>query len=113
MGSEPNPHLRIQRADHRGSTVVVVEGEIDLATAPAVEKALGKAADEGISVVDLTGVTFIDSTGLRALLVANSNVEGRLSLIVAQGPVTRLFEITGVDLVFRVFATRDEALAST
>ncbi len=113
MGSEPNPHLRIQRADHRGSTVVVVEGEIDLATAPAVEKALRKAAAEGISVVDLTGVAFIDSTGLRALLTAHSNAGGSLKMIVAEGPVTKLFEITGVNQVFDLAATRDEATAAT
>lgn len=110
-----NPHLTVDEVDHDGSaTVLSVKGEIDIATAPELEERLRAATGDGTLVVDLTEVAFIDSTGLRALLTANeaaSDAGSKLVLVVAEGPVTKLFDITGVDRIFEVADSRDAALA--
>jgi anti-sigma B factor antagonist len=58
----------------RGCAVVVASGEIDLTTAPGLRQALQAAShDAALVMLDLTLVTFIDSTGLAALLDANQH----------------------------------------
>lgn len=90
--------LVIETSRDAENTVIAVSGEIDLATAPQLEAAIAAVDDETV-IADLTGVTFIDSTGLRVLIGAHeaaNNAGGRFSIVVADGPVTKLFSITGV-----------------
>ena len=68
--------LRIARTDE----ALQLRGEIDLAVADDVRAAVLDALDAGISVVDMADVTFIESTGLRALLAAASTVDGHGTL---------------------------------
>jgi anti-anti-sigma factor len=82
---------------------ITLEGELDLATAPEVEAALREAADDYAApercVLDLRELTFMDSSGLRAILSANAVArrDGRVLQIVAGPPaVQRVFEICGV-----------------
>jgi anti-anti-sigma factor len=81
---------------------VVLCGELDLATAPAAEHALTVAEDGDTKpiVVDLSGLTFMDSSGLRLLtaLHRRCQVQSR-QLIVRPGPpaVQRIFEVTNLD----------------
>lgn len=77
---------------------IVVSGELDIATAPALlEHVRGAAEGASSLVLDLRAVTFIDSTGLRALLTTDDELRGRLRLIQSASPsCVRLFEITGV-----------------
>lgn len=79
---------------------IAVEGELDLATAPELIEALGAAPDE-LVVVDLTRASFMDSTGLRTLLDAERRAKMAGSRLVVvcdgDGPVRRLFTITGLD----------------
>lgn len=89
------------------SAVLEVEGEIDILTAPALQQALQSAREKGVLTVDLTGVSFIDSTGLRSLLEADAQPGGKLTLLVTEGPVTKLFRITGVDGVFDLVIDTD------
>ena len=73
-------------------------GEIDIATAPLLRTALTQARDSGEQVVvDMAGVTFIDSSGLHALLSAASSLNGAAPLVLENvGPqVERLLEIVG------------------
>jgi anti-sigma B factor antagonist len=79
---------------------VVVAGEIDLRTSPELREALADAsAVEGSEVViDLTGVTFIDSSGISELLRA-SNAGHRLRLRHPAASVRSLFELAGLDQV--------------
>ncbi len=76
-----------------------VAGELDLATAPQLEAAIGSCAAPPASrtpvVLDLTAVTFIDSTGLGVVLRANDSLGGRLSIAPSRA-CERLFEIAGV-----------------
>jgi anti-anti-sigma factor len=82
---------------------VLVEGELDVATAPLLGDALrqAEAADPARLVVDLTGVTFIDSTGLRALLEAHAREQDhpgpdRLRITGGSEQARKLFRLAGV-----------------
>ncbi len=78
------------------ATVVRAEGEIDLQNADEFSTALRTAAagDSGGVVLDLLGVPFMDSSGLKALLIASAELGGRLSLVLSPGaPVTRLLDL--------------------
>jgi anti-sigma B factor antagonist len=99
-----------------GRTLLEVLGEVDVYTAPALRDRISDLIDAGqhTLVVDLGGVEFLDSTGL-GVLVAGLNrakeVGGSLTLVCPQERVLKLFRITGLDEVFTVHGTVDEALA--
>ena len=92
------------RGEREGEArIIELIGELDLDGAPRLEEALreAEASDASSIVVDLGGLEFIDSTGLRLLVMAaeRSN-EGRFSLLRGPKQVHRVFEIT--DLVDRL-----------
>ena len=108
--------LQIDRSDQPGWAIISPSGEIDLATVSQLEEALATAMGGGGTdvAVDLTGVTFMDSTGLRALLAANQNLADsghRMALIVAGGPVDRLLDISGVGHTLAIFQSMEAATA--
>ena len=85
-----------------GRHTIVLAGEIDIATAGDVEQELLQAEASGADqiVLDLSGVTFMDSTAIRLLLAADmcSRANGsRLSLLRPAGIVMRVLRIAGVD----------------
>jgi len=85
-----------------GTIIVVLHGELDIATTPAAEEKLRDQENDGAEVIvlDLRGLTFIDSTGLRLLVAADSRArEAGHRLAIARGPeaVHRVLEITGLD----------------
>ncbi|MET0136045.1 MAG: STAS domain-containing protein [Kibdelosporangium sp.] len=91
-------------------TVLHLTGEIDLAAGSDVERALHRALDSTPSmlVIDLSGVTFLGSTGLAMLLEARkratrTNID--LRLVAQQRAVLRVLEITGVASAFRIHAS--------
>ena len=97
--------------------VVAVRGEIDLFTAPDVKSALTAAIDAGHTrlVVDLGETTFLDSTALGVLIGALKRVrsrDGALALVNTDPNIAKTFEITGLDQIFTILETREEALAS-
>jgi anti-anti-sigma factor len=80
---------------------LVLTGELDIASAPILEATIASLCGNGTSaiVLDLSELTFMDSTGLRAMLAADKLCAGHgqtFSLSGATGPVQRLFELTGV-----------------
>ena len=85
--------------------VVRVDGELDLATAPALWAALERPLADGDQLVlDLSAVTFIDSTGLSVLLRAYQ-VLGATGTLTVRGPnaqARRLFELAGVESLIDV-----------
>jgi len=95
-----------------GEAVAVVAGEVDLATTPELEQALLDAARRWSRlVVDLTGCTFLSSTGLRALLEADGQRgEGsqRIVLVAPDPHIRKVFEIAGVDAIFELVDHYDE-----
>jgi anti-sigma B factor antagonist len=87
-----------QRSDGDGATVVALDGEFDLATAPQVRDAvLGAVGGNGERVaVDMTACTFIDSTGLRILVEAGRKMQERgqkLALIGLRDQPLKIFEL--------------------
>jgi anti-anti-sigma factor len=98
--------LAIACAVQNGGAALSLEGELDMATAAALEERLSDLEDHGSRhlVLDLTGLSFIDSTGLRVLLQATARAHDRgheLILRPARGTVQRVFEITGVQAELR------------
>jgi anti-sigma B factor antagonist len=104
------------KSEHNGAAIVYrLRGSLDLATAPSLRAALLEAANEGKHdiIVDLTELEFLDSTGLGALIGAHRRAlenSGRVRLIVRDGPIQRLLNITGLMRIFAVYASLDAAL---
>lgn len=104
------------KSEHNGSAIIYrLHGSLDLATAPSLRAALIEAANEGKHdiIVDLTELEFLDSTGLGALIGAHRRAlenGGRVRLIVRDGPIQRLLNITGLMRIFAVYGTLDSAL---
>ena len=89
---------------------IVVHGDIDVAGGPILEAALLRRESEGVIVIDLGDVYFIDSSGLRSLLGASRRARGRGASVVLKrvGPeVLRLLEITGTTDNFTIETNRD------
>src|SRR3954451_5219320 len=104
-----------QDAVDDATQVVAVRGEIDLFTAPELKSALAEAIESGHSriVVDLTDTTFLDSTALGVLIGAVKRLrsrDGRLTIVNVDENIAKTFEITGLDQIFPISATRDEAI---
>jgi anti-sigma B factor antagonist len=100
---------------HTGVPVLQVRGEIDVATAPEFHASLTELIGQGraVVIVDMTEVSFIDSTGLGVLVSAEkaSRAAGHeLRLVVTQPHVTKLLALTGLDEVFTVVSTTQDAV---
>jgi len=105
--------------DREGDVQVVsLHGEHDISTAPELRGALERAQAAGDAVVvDLTGVEFVDSTVLQALLqgrdTAGQGAERRLVLVVPEdGVARRLLSLTNLDELIPAYTTRVEAIAA-
>jgi anti-sigma B factor antagonist len=95
--------------------VIVLGGEVDIYTAPQFKLCMLGLLDDGVDklVVDLTDVTFIDSTALGVLIGGVrrlSGVGGAMTLVVTSRPVERVLSITGLDRVFKIRSTREAAV---
>ncbi len=93
------PDLHIARRDRNDEVDLVLRGELDISSVPALREALRELRDEDVSRVrlDISQLQFVDSTGLRALLVAHreSSVAGwKLALTRAPEHVQQMFELT-------------------
>ena len=115
---EPASELRAAelRVDREGGvTILSISGEADLHSAPELRDTLAATIeDDGDELVlDLSTTTFVDSMTLGILLGALKRVRGRgghLRLAVPGADVRRIFEITLLDRVFPMHATREEAV---
>jgi anti-anti-sigma factor len=91
-------------SDDDGKRTIVLSGEIDLASAPAVWDALEPALEDAACVVvDLSSVRFIDSTGLSVLVRAHRRLANNGGTLVVRSPsemASRVLRITGLDTVF-------------
>ncbi len=97
--------------------VVIPDRELDLASAVRMSRVLQEHLDAGETrlVLDLGGLTYVDSPGLGEMLKALKRAReagGDLRLCGLYGYVLRIFEMTGLDKVLAVYATRQEALTS-
>jgi anti-sigma B factor antagonist len=98
------------------TSVIAVTGELDLTTAPQLKWKLVDALEEGCShlVVDLSATTFMDSTALGVLVGVNRGLDAgtRLAIVCSGASLLRIFELSGVDGVFEINATLEQALAT-
>jgi anti-sigma B factor antagonist len=108
----------VQERDEAGVHVIAVAGELDIATAPELCARLDATRNHRRPrmLVDLTAVDFCDSTGLRALLGAASEVRahgGRFAIVCPpSGDVARLLDIVGASEWMAIHADPASGLAS-
>jgi anti-sigma B factor antagonist len=98
-----------------GVHVVAVKGEIDLFTAPEFKQRMGKPIEAGVLrlVVDLSATTFIDSSSLGVLIGAHRRLkqrDGNLVVVCDNETIVKTFKITGLDGVFTLVPSLDDAL---
>ena len=96
------PNLRVDTTIENGIPVLVVSGDLDLAGAALLERALleAQALDPPAIVLDLRDVDFMDSSGLRTVIVAAQRAEedaSRFALVPGKAQVMRVFEITRME----------------
>jgi len=112
-GGPPELTIAEARIGHR--LVLAVEGEVDIASAEDLRVALAGAAQSGAVEVwlDLTGVEFMDSTGISVIVDTRSALDSRrFAVICPDGPVRRVFEIAGIDRAIAIHPTRADAHAA-
>jgi anti-sigma B factor antagonist len=105
----------ISTTSHGEAIVIAVSGRVDAATAPQFEAQLLELIAEGRLriVIDLADLDYINSAGLRALLVAGKRLKpqgGRLLLAAPREPVRQVLQISGFSSMFETCATGEEAL---
>lgn len=110
--------LEIPDHDVDGWTVVAPAGEIDVSGAPQLRERLTELVAGGAHrlIVDLESVDFIDSTGLGVLVGAlrrARSVDGDLRIVCTNSRILKVFDITGLDEVFLVADSVDDAAAAS
>jgi anti-sigma B factor antagonist len=111
-------NFQIKDQEIDGQThVIELGGEVDLYTAPEFKERMVELIESGKKriVVDLSDATFIDSTTLGVLVGGVKRLRpssGALALVCTDENITKIFEITGLDRVFPIHATREDALGS-
>jgi anti-sigma B factor antagonist len=108
--------LRVRTRPDNETTIFELSGEVDMHSAPALRAQLAPQNDDAASspiIVDLGGVTFIDSSGVGVLVGAfrgRRDAGGALVFCHAQERVRRVLEITGLLGHLPLYETRDAAL---
>ena len=113
--ADPHSAASFRVEEMQGLAVVVASGEVDVITAPGLREALGAASQLSARVVlDLTSVTFMDSSGIGVLLDALRTGAGRhaspLCLAGAQPRVRRILDVTRISSMLPTYQTLAEAL---
>jgi len=104
--------IRSDRAD--GVCTLTLEGEVDVYTAPRLKETLIETIEAGCAnvIVDLQQVGFIDSSGLGVLVGGLRRAKersGAIRLVCTRDNILKIFRITGLDKVFPIFESLEEA----
>ncbi len=99
--------LTLVTREEDGATIIAVEGEIDVYTAPKLRDKITELVGDGVYhlVIDMEKVEFLDSTGLGVLVGGLKKVrahDGSLELICSQERLLKIFRITGLAKVFTI-----------
>lgn len=110
------PRLHVSHRDGEGGLcVLTVQGEVDLATAPTLKGALLASVARGATrfVLELSGVSHMDSTGLGVLVGVQRRLpeDGQIAVAGAPANVCALFKLTGLERTFTPFPTLEAAVA--
>lgn len=118
-GTASQSHLSVTADDYADCRLVTVSGRIDHTNSERfqdlISAEVGRSTSGGGVVVDLTGLEFITSAGLRALLLAQRTVTGAGAKLVVtgiRGVVGEVFRISKFDALMSVAASPQEAVAS-
>jgi anti-sigma B factor antagonist len=100
-----------------GVPIVRVAGEIDAFTTPELKTALNEAIESSTKglIIDLTEVSYMDSSGFGALLGAAKRVKpqgGTIYLVGCSDTIKRILHITKLDIMFELLATVEEAITA-
>ena len=111
-GTDSDVELQIERESDGRHEILVLTGELDIATQTDLRSAIDETLRGGRVdlVVDLNGTTFIDSTALGVLIAGRRKahgLKGSFTIICEQPRVLRVFEITRTDRVFNLVPTRE------
>jgi len=107
-------NLKVNTRSIHAASIIDLEGEVDVYTAPQLKQQIINLLDKGVRhvVVNLTAVDYLDSTALGVLIGGLKRLRernGALDLICPNPRIKRVFEITGLDRIFDIYATEDEA----
>lgn len=109
-------NLRVEtRKPRENVAVIALTGEVDVYTSPRVKQEVVDCLNAGCTrlIIDLTGVEYLDSTGLGVLIGALKRArerDGDLKLICDNVRILRIFEITGLTKIFDIVRSESEAL---
>ena len=106
--------LELEATERDGASVLSLQGEIDVYTAPRMRQAIVDLIDAGAThiVIDMERVDFLDSTGLGVLVGALKRLRaagGTFGLVCAKEPLLKIFRITALDQVFPLYDTVEAA----
>jgi anti-sigma B factor antagonist len=106
-----------EQGSQAGHHVIAARGEIDLFTAPDLKQVITDAIDGGSHrmVIDLSEVSFLDSTALGVLIGAVKKLrsrDGALAIVNTEASIAKTFQITGLDQIFTILPSREKALAA-
>ncbi|MHB0977379.1 MAG: STAS domain-containing protein [Candidatus Aquicultorales bacterium] len=121
MGNPDHNILSVKVSEAKGGHIVSVVGECDISTAPVLKDVLQSLVIPAIDkparvVVDLRGMTYMDSSAFWVLAAANRKVTergGGLALVAGAGqPILRVIKLLNMDRIMGVFSTPEEALSN-
>ncbi len=110
-------NLKINRRMPTETTCILdIEGEVDVYTSPQLKQDIVALAEGGVKrlIVNLSQVEYLDSTGLGVLIGGLKRLREHEGSLVLVGPgmrILRIFEITGLDKIFDIYPTEQEATA--
>ena len=106
--------MKHEISEKQGASVVTFTGEVDLESSPAAREILLKCLEStGRVIVDLSEVTYIDSSGVASLVEALQAAKkngSRFSLAAVSEPTRRVLELARLDKVFTLYDSVDEGL---
>ncbi|KKL84962.1 hypothetical protein LCGC14_1959510 [marine sediment metagenome] len=108
--------IKIDVKEAKGIPVIEVHGEVDVYTAPKLKSRILDLTDSQKYdlIIDLNGVEFMDSSGLGVLVGALKRVaphKGSITLVLNRPNILKIFKITGLDKVFKIYTDVEEISA--
>jgi len=108
--------MKITEQNQNGCRVIRVEGRLDTLTAPEFDAAGDRWTSGGRQILDLSGLVYISSAGLRSLLLAQRRESQQGGTLVLAGPlglVQEVLSVAGFDTLFEIYESVEEACRGT
>jgi len=107
--------MQIETEKEKNTIVISVKGKVDAVTAPEFEKTLANLISQGENtlLLNLIGLEYISSAGLRSILATAKQLKtknGKILFSGLRGPVKDVFNISGFGTIFKIFETKEDAL---